>query len=196
MRMRRWAVLTGLVVASAAIGMVGAAPAGATIEGPCSGSGTFVDGLDSGGGSFTVDGKTGEVVEIPLEDTVRWQGAISGVSGQREVSGFVAVDLPWPWGKVNIESWGNDGKLASAVENRGEEEYDLPSLIPRGVEFKVYGEHNDQGVSCDFSVRVKVEGSAFDTPLTYGSVVLTLGSAGLLALAGRPRFKKIWVEHP
>jgi hypothetical protein len=186
MKIARWvgvgALLGGMV-------LVLPGPAAAELTGDCTASGSFVEGTEADG-PFTVDateiGTT--VVVVPRSDTVDWQAAVIGPSGEREISGFVAVDLPWPFGGWTIDSW--DG-TATATENSGSEEYDLGSLVPAGVEIRVYGEHNDEGASCTGEVFVEIEGGPFDSPLTYAMLVLTaLAVVGLL-FAMRPRFTRV-----
>lgn len=186
MKIARWigvgALLGGLV-------LVLPGPAAAELTGDCTASGSFVEGTEADG-PFTVDateiGTT--VVVVPRSDTVNWQGAVIGPSGEREISGFVAVDLPWPFGGWTIDSW--DGTTA-ATESSGSEEYDLGSLVPAGVEIRVYGEHNDQGASCSGEVFVEIEGGPFDSPVTYAALTLTVVSAVGLAFAMRPRFTRV-----
>src|SRR3954449_12750267 len=181
-------VRRGILVASIlfGLGIAAAAPAGAEIDGPCTGSAEF----DEGG--FTVDAgdlAPGEVVEVPVSDTVHWQGEIDGVSGERDIAGSVAVDLPWPFGEAQIDGW--DGST-DKTGNQGDKSYDLPSLIPRGVEFEVKGQHSEDGeVVCTGTVTVKVEGSAFDSPLTPVALAGTAISGVGLVLAGRPALSKL-----
>src|ERR1043165_3162339 len=112
------ALVAVLMAAASAFVVASAAPAGATITGPCKGSGSFEKGTKAKG-PFTATAETTGTITVPLKDKVDWQGSISGVSGRRPVSGAVELELPWPWGSVTIEKWGNDGKLAEAVENKG-----------------------------------------------------------------------------
>ena len=177
--MVRRVILLGAILLG--LGFVGASPAAAEIDGPCTGSGDFEDGTKDAG-PFTVDGNTSDVVEVPLKDTVRWQGAIDGVSGEREFAGLIEVDLPWPLGAATIDTW--DGST-DETGNKGDKSYDLPSAIPRGVEFEVSGQHSEDGtVVCSGTVKVKVEGGAFDSPLAPVGIGGTVISGIGLALAG------------
>lgn len=171
------------------------APAGAVINGPCSGSGTFRNGLESGGGSFTVDASTGEVITVPLKDDVAWEGAIAIPARQRPVSGWVRIDLPWPLGGIDIDTWGKDGRVAGAVDNSGTESYDLPSVIPRGVEFRLEGEHHDVE-DCSGYALIQVEGAATDSWAVWPALVLTIAAFALTAFAGKRRFRRVWVRRP
>lgn len=180
------------------------APAGAVIDPPgnCVGQGTFEKGTKARG-SFTEQADqipAGRVVEVPRADTVTWSGSLPKLAAggdpltvtvpKRPIRGFVAVDLPWPFGSVTVDSWGNDSDV---VGNKGEHTYDLPSVVPRGVEFKVFGEHRENGsVYCSGFVLVKIEGGPFDSPLIWASLGLTAVSAAFFVVAGRPVFRKIW----
>jgi hypothetical protein len=178
---RRVILLAAILVG---LGFSGAAPAAAEIDGPCSGSGAFEKGTKADG-PFTVtaeDVAPGEVIEVPIKDTVHWQGSIDGVSGDREFSGFVEVDLPWPLGSATIDTWGGS---TDKTGNEGDKSYNLPKAIPRGVEFEVTGEHSEDGtVVCSGTVKVKVEGGPFDSPLAPVGIGGTVVSGVGLAVAG------------
>jgi hypothetical protein len=176
--MARRAILLAAIVVG--LGFVGAAPAAAEIDGPCTGSGEFENGTKDAG-SFTVDGDTSDVVEVPLKDTVHWEGAIDA-SGERDYSGSIEVDLPWPLDAATIDTW--DG-TTDETGNSDEKSYDLPSAVPRGVEFEVTGHHSEDGeVVCSGTVKVKVEGGAFDSPIAPVGIAGTVISGVGLALAG------------
>ena len=166
------------------LGFLGAAPATAEINGPCSGSGAFEKGTKAGG-PFTVTAENvapNEVIEVPLKDTVHWQGSIEGASGTREFAGSVEVDLPWPLGTATIDTWGGS---TDKTGNEGDKTYSLSKTVPRGVEFEVTGQHSENGkVVCSGTVKVKVEGGPFDSPLTPIGIGGTVVSGVGLALAG------------
>jgi hypothetical protein len=168
----------GLVLA----GSTGRSAAQLDSDNGCQGSGSFREG------GFSVDAATigDSVVKVPRSDTVDWQGSVTAAPG--EYSGSIAVDLPPPFGTVEIESWKGDSQTTS---NSGAEEYDLPSLAPSGVTFKVVGSHSDENGSCSGYVNVEIDGGPFDSPLAPVSLVGTAASgAGLLAML-RPLFKKV-----
>ena len=119
---------------------------------------------------------------MPIKDDVHWQGEITGVSGDRDYAGFIEVDLPWPLGAATIDTWSG---TTDATSNEGDKSYDLPSAVPRGVEFEVSGQHSEDGtVVCSGTVKVKVEGGAFDSPLAPIGIGGTVISGVGLALAG------------
>ena len=177
----RWSVaglFFGLLVAG------GAPRAAAELESTngCQGSGSFRDG------GFVVDAATvgGDLVTVPRSDTVDWQGSVAAPPG--EYSGSISVELPKPFGTLEIDSWsGNSQTMANA----GAHEYDLPSIVPAGVEFTLVGEHVDQNGTCSGWVRMEVDGGPFDSPLTAVSLVGTAATgAGLLAMA-RPLLRPV-----
>ena len=189
-RRGRWASRTALGVgatAMVAISLVSmASPAGAVLTGGCSGQGTFAKGTAaSGKGPFAAESiPSSQVITVPLKDDVTWSGSVPVAAGQRNISGFVAVKLPWPFGSVDIDTWGGP---SSKVANNGQKHYKLPSLLPRDTVFQVYGAHHDAGVDCAGFVLLKIEGSAFDTPLTAIFLAVTVGFGLLLLALGRAR---------
>lgn len=160
-----------------------ASPAGAGIEkGNCNGTGQWV------GTDLFIDARTAgdTVFEVPREGDVEWTGRVGNPPGIYD--GFIAVDLPPPFGSVTIDTWDGD---SDTLGNEGLEEYKLPSLVPAGVEFKVFGEHRDEGNGvCTGYVLMKIEGGPFDSPLTPislgGTVVTGVGTAAVL----RPLFRR------
>jgi hypothetical protein len=180
MRIVRWSL------AATAFGLllVGSAPrVSAGIEGSngCRATGTWR------GAGLTVDAATADgVIVIPRSDTVDWQGSVAAPPGTYH--GSVWVELPPPFGHVVVGSWKGDSQTTS---NSGAHEYDLPSLVPAGVEFTVAGEHIDQNGTCSGSVTVEVDGGAFDSPLTAVSLVGTAATGAGLAALLRPLFRRV-----
>ncbi len=177
----RWLILVafvGLVLA----GSAGRAAAHLESNNGCKGSGTFRDdGLNVDAASIG-----DQVVEVPRSDTVDWQGSVNAPPGV--YSGSISVELPPPFGKAEIDSWSGDSENSS---NSGAEEYDLPSLVPSGAEFRVVGSHTDENGSCTGYVNMKIEGGPFDSltaPLSLVGTALT--GAGLLGTL-RPLFRRV-----
>ena len=133
-----------------------------------------------------------DVIAVPRADTVRWAGNIAGyqlgaAGPRRPISGEVQLDLPI--GTATIDSWGGS---SVRYANAGEHAYDLPKLLV-GVKMRLHGEHRENGVvRCSGSVYVKVAGSVWSNPLSYGSLGVLAISAGVLVFAGRPVFRKQW----
>lgn len=147
----------------------------------CSASGTWVeDGL------VVVAETEGGVYTIPRSDTVAWEGSVSGPPGV--YSGKVSVDLPPPFGEVVVDDWSGDSETTS---NNGAHEYDLPSLVPAGVEFKVKGDHTDERGSCSGTITFEIDGGPFDSPLAPASLGGTAVFAALTGVALKPLFKKV-----
>jgi len=181
MKWARWvgpAAMTGLVLLIS----TGRAAAHLETDNGCSGSGIFRDG------GFAVDAEAigDDLVTIPRSDTVDWQGSVTAPPGV--YSGTIGVDLPPPFGEVQIDSWDGDSQ---AISNAGARDYDLPSLVPAGVEFRVVGEHTDENGSCSGYVNLQIKGGPFDSPLVYislaGTVITGAGAVMLL----RPMFKGV-----
>jgi hypothetical protein len=155
-----------------------AVPASAVVSPACQGTGDFA----KLGKQYTA--ADAGVDEVPLEDTVAWKGSITGPSGEAAYSGHIEVQLPWPLPAMRIDSWSG---TTDSTANSGSKHYDLPSAVPRNVEFEVTGAHRQGGVSCSGTVKVKVAGSAFDSPAAPASLIGTIVSGGVLALAGRAK---------
>lgn len=126
------------------------------------------------------------VVVIPRADTVDWEASVAAPPGSYR--GSVWVELPPPFGQIEIDSWSGDSQTTS---NSGSHEYDLPSTVPAGVDIVVGGEHIDQNGTCSGTVTVQLDGGPFSSPLTAislaGTAVTGLGMAALL----RPMFRKV-----
>jgi hypothetical protein len=179
MKWARW------VTPVAAVGIVVVASGGkaaAHLESTngCQGSGIF---RESG---LNVDAEAigDEVVVVPISDTVDWQGSVAAPPGV--YSGTIAVDLPPPFGEVQIDSW--DGE-SDSTENAGAKDYDFPSLVPAGVEFRVVGSHTDENGSCSGYVNLEIDGGPFDSALTPISLVGTVVAGAGLVFTARPLFK-------
>jgi hypothetical protein len=179
----------GLLLTGAAV-VGGGSNAAAQLDdnGPgCAASATFETGTKSGG-SFTIDPAVAgnPVYEIPRKDTVSWVGSVELPPGT--YSGLVSVDLPPPIGRVTIDSWSGDSQTTG---NEGAHSYDLPSLVPAGVTFRVRGAHTDDNGTCSGFVDLKIEGGPFDSPVApIGLAGTAVTGAALLALL-KPLFKRV-----
>lgn len=148
----------------------------------CQGSGTFEEG------GLTIDAEAigVEVVEIPGSDSVAWEGSVAAAPG--EYSGRIAVDLPPPFGEVEIDTWDGD---SDSTSNSGVKDYDLSSWVPADVEFKAIGSHTDENGTCTGFVNLKIEGGPFDSPLAPISLVGTVVTGAGLAATVRPLFRRL-----
>lgn len=143
----------------------------------CAASGWFRDA------DLVVDADTTEVVVVPRTDRVDWQGSVVAAPGRYE--GSVWLELPPPFGRVEIDSWQGTTTTRS---NAGTEEYALPKALPGGVRFTVAGEHTDEQGTCSGRVTVELEGGPLGSPITWGALGATaLAGVGLVA-AMRPVF--------
>lgn len=180
MRVVRWSLAAtafGLML----VGSASRASAGIDGTNGCQATGTWREA------GITVDAATADgVIVIPRSDTVDWTGSVAAPPGAYH--GSVWVELPPPFGKVTVGSWKGNSQTTS---NSGAHEYDLPSLVPAGVEFTVAGEHIDQNGTCTGSVTVELEGGAFDSPLTAVSLLGTAASGVGLAALLRPLFRRV-----
>ena len=186
MRLAR-SMLTGVIVGGFALGGAiagGLAPtvpaqAELTAESTCRASGSF---RTSG---IVVDATATGVVTVPRRDTVSWQASVP--SPPAAYSGSVWVDLPPPFGRVEIESWSG---VSQSVTNAGTEEYDLPKLVPAGVEFTVSGEHVDANGTCSGSITIEIDGSPLSSPITWVGLGGAAATGIGLTMALRPLFRR------
>ncbi len=178
MKAMRWTCV-GLLFGTVVAGSGGRAAA--HLEGACQASGTWQ------AAGISVDATTigDEVVTIPRRDTVDWQGSVSGPPGVH--SGAIWLELPPPFGTVEIDSWGGSGVTTSNV---GSEEYDLPKLVPAGVTFTVAGEHHDANGTCTGYVNLKIDGSPLSSPLTWVSLAGTAGTGAGAAMLLKPLLRR------
>jgi hypothetical protein len=177
----RWGLLAVVIIAVIA-GLAGRASA--TLESDnngCSASGIFREiGLEVDAAAI---GDT--VVVIPRSDVVDWQGSVAAPPGA--YSGSISVELPPPFGEVEFHSWSGDSDTLSSA---GDEDYDLPWLVPAGVEFQVSGSHTDENGTCSGFVNLEIDGGPFDSLAAPISLVGTVATgAGLLATI-RPLFRR------
>ena len=173
------------VFAAALVGGVlvaGSSPAAAQLDGPCSASGQWQDT------DLFVDAEAvgDEVVTIPRKDTVSWEGSVSAPPGVHH--GAIWLELPPPFGSVQIDSWGGEGVTTS---NFGDEEYDIPKFVPAGVEFRVAGEHIEENGTCTGYVNIKIKGGLTDSPVFYAAAALTIAFGAMLGFALVPVFQAI-----
>jgi hypothetical protein len=166
-----------LIVAAfvaAAIPLLAAAPAHATLTGPCQASGT-------------VNGKTYDAhiakATIPRKGSVHWQGSIPG-SGKRPISGEVKIKLPFFDIPIGAGSW---GKNSDTYSNSGVYKYDLPSEF-EGFDIPVTGHHSEPGKACAGVVIVRLQGNGgFSNPAVIGTFALTIISGVLLIISFKPK---------
>ncbi|HEY7628682.1 MAG TPA: hypothetical protein VH761_16545 [Ilumatobacteraceae bacterium] len=176
----RWLLPFGMI-GFALVASAGRASANIESTNGCNGAGEWEDdGLQVDAASIG-----DQVVEIPRSDTVDWQGSVSAAPGAYE--GAIGLDLPPPFGEVGIDDWSGD---TDSTSNAGVRDYDIPSFVPAGVEFKVVGHHNDENGTCTGYVRLEIEGGPFDSPAAPISLVATAAAGAGLVGTLRPLFRK------
>jgi hypothetical protein len=152
-------------------------PAGARLQGPCTGSGTL---RQTG---RTYDAKTVDFVKIPRTGDVDYVGTTEA-SGKRVAVGQVRISLPPPIGKVVLGQWGKDGKQTGSSGRRGKYHYDVTNLIA-GIKFPVSGYDDEPGLPrCSGAVVVQIDGHS---PLAWVSLGLSVVAIAGVALSIRPR---------
>jgi len=172
-RLLRLVLVAGLAGGTLALG---AAPAGASLKGPCKATGTFA------AGGFTVDAKQTDKVTIPRKDDVSWAGRVPARrQGTRHISGSVDVDFPPPIGKIRVGTWSSD---SDTYQNADTYTYDLPSVIA-GFDIPVTGVHHDAGFTCSGKVTVRVDGGGLKNPAALASLAFTAISVLGVSLALR-----------
>ena len=164
---------------------VWATPAGADVVDPpgaCFGSGTWSRaGLDE----TTEEHDPSDVIVIPRQDDVAWTGSLEGfapgdVGEERPISGEIVLDLPLT--SVTLGDWGSDSELYG---DAGTYDYKLPSVLV-GVEMLLHGVHNERGEEvCRGEVILRIDGDAFDNPLSFVAIAGAAVSLVVLVLAGR-----------
>jgi hypothetical protein len=154
-------------------------PLPASLEGPC-----LVRASLSPGDVVVDPSVSGGVYEIPPAALIEYSAVLSDVTdpGRRQLEGRVGLDLPPPFGLVNVASWSEAGSNRS---EQGTYRYNLPARwAPTGVTLRVQAEHAEPGRRCTGALTVRLAGSAFGSLLRPVAVVLLVGSAWLLARAG------------
>ena len=166
-------LVAGLIVVGVPI--LTASSASATINGPCTASGTI------GAKNYNATQKS---VVIPRKGTVDWKGAVSAGSGKRNIEGKVYLKLPPPFGKVVVANGDWDGP-SSSYRNQGHYDYDLPQVLV-GPKFTLYGHHAERGkVVCTGSIEIRLSGSKLKNPILLASLVLTVLALVNMALVIR-----------
>lgn len=194
MRRARMGSVAAVLAVAWMVGGLGGVAHAELLEGECTGTVSFQAGTEAGG-PFEVDAaaEKGEVYVVPLSDDVDWDASTPARSGA--YSGFVEFALPFPFGGLRLDDWTGEVQKGS---NSGTTSYDLPSALPRGVEFSVRAEHRDSEGLCVGTLRLKLEGAPFGSWYPWAALGLALlmalaflGSAGLLRRGARRRGRSL-----
>lgn len=122
------------------------------------------------------------VYEVPISGSATYEGSVPEVETPRPINGKVEILTPPGIPNISIDDkWTWDDPEATRLDDSGEVSWDLPSVLPRGVQITVEGFHAENGtVVCEGSVTIEFEGGPFDSPLTPISLVGTaLAGAGV-----------------
>ena len=156
-------------------------------EGNCTGKLDFIKGTKDDG-PFSVDANqpVDQVVVVPRSDTVNWSGSTPAQSG--DYKGSIRVELPFPFGSIEIDSW--EGQIQTNT-NSGTRDFDLPSFVPGGTEFVLSAEHTDSAGTCAGKVTMALEGGPFGSFITWLALIVTValivlfgGMVGLFSIFG------------
>ena len=145
----------------------------------CKATATWTNGLQ-------VDATHTGTVTVPRSDVVQWVGSVTAAPGPYH--GSVWIELPPPFGKVQLHSWSGNSATTS---NAGQEKYDIPKLVPGGAVFTVSGEHIDANGTCAGSVDLSISGGALGSPVTWVALGGTAVSGLSLAALLRPLFRVV-----
>lgn len=170
-RKRRFGAMAALCTLTMVSVLAFASPAGAVMNGPCSGTATFSNGT-------VVDGAQplSVISVIPEKDAVAYTGQIDIAPPDDEIpfSGSMQAKVA---GIANIPlaTWSGE---TDDVSVSGVYTYEAPSWVPRGTgEINVVGDHDHNGILCSVSVNMTLEGSP-------GAVAVIAATGTALFFAG------------
>ncbi len=144
----------------------------AVIEGPCTGSATFSNGV-----VVTESQPIDQVVKVPDGDTVQYTGSVNIPAPAEPIPFDGGITVRLPVGGVTIVPWSGE---TLEVSDSGEYTYTLPSAIPHGTGgLEVTARHSQGGVTCIVVVTMAVEGSP-GTAALIGAVGTLVFGAGVI----------------
>ncbi|MGH9246944.1 MAG: hypothetical protein ACRD29_22035 [Acidimicrobiales bacterium] len=173
-------------------------PAYASIDGPCEAHAEITPAPEATGRDTPtrIDARSAaDVIEVPDSGSVAWSGQIGdGLDTQpRPAGGSVDIVLPPVLDSVarrlapdlvTAYQWGGDD--VTTAQGSGTEMYEVPALVPAGAEIVVRGTHTDPLGSCTGTVTLRLAGNPVTEPITIALLMLTVGAAVPLAMAGKP----------
>lgn len=172
------ALLASMVVLT--IG-VSAAPAGAIVDGPCTGDASFAE--TAGGptvASVTADQSLDDVVIVPKKAVVTYNGAIV-IDPPSEPISFVGAISAEVAGIGSIEVFDWKGETKEVSISNGTDSYEVPSWVPGGTgTILVTATHLHGEVTCVAQVNVALDGSpgAAAVIAATGTVLFAAGTIG------------------
>lgn len=146
------------------------APVSAEVTaGGCTGEAQFSDGT-----IVTVATPLDQVIVVPERDNVTYRGSINLPPPDDEVpfSGSIVVRLP----RTNwtVVTWSGE---TVEVSDAGIYVYEVPSYVPRGIQFQVSGAHTQLGQTCGARVTMKLDGSPSTAAYIAATGTLVFGAA-------------------
>lgn len=180
--------VVGVAGAAATIGVLVLAGGGVAhaqdqppdLEGPCTAQATLSNGV-------VVDpARSSGVYVVPIEGSAQYSGSVNAdVVVPRAISGKVTIVSPPGFPAITVsDSWVWNSPSSVSLSSTGSVSWKLPKWLPRGVPITVEGVHRDAGLTCRGSVTIELEGSAFDSPLTYAAIAGTAVTGLGVAAAG------------
>ncbi|MEZ5174792.1 MAG: hypothetical protein R2823_01115 [Acidimicrobiia bacterium] len=154
---RRWqamGILAGTVLLT--VGVLAAPASAEVIQGPCTGSATFENGV-----TVTESTPLSTVVEVPPEGDVDYTGSthLSEPPEEEAFSGSVSLELDMGV-SFAIVSWPDPPGETKLTEKAGTYTYEVPGWIPRGTgPIKVTATHTQRGQVCTVAFNATIEGS-------------------------------------
>ncbi len=166
-----------------------AAPASAVvIEGPCTGSVTFEDGVNvttfESPNTVTESHPLSPTITIPLDATVKYEGSMN-IAPPSDLVDFVGgVDLKVPLiGNVTVVNWPDPYGQTLQVSDSGSYTYSLPSYIPKGTGgIEVTAWHTQMGTTCTVALNIAIAGESSIAGIVTG--LLAAGFGALMVAAG------------
>jgi hypothetical protein len=150
------------------------------IQGPCTGSAAFSNGV-----VVTESQPLDQVVEVPDNDTVMYEGSVNIPEPSDPVPFDGGIDVRLPISGATIVTWSGE---TVEVSDAGDYMYTLPSFIPRGTGgLEVTARHTQAGTTCIVVVTMAVEGSPGTPALlgAAGTLVFFTGVVGAGFMKGR-----------
>lgn len=177
-------LLNGSLIGGTAL-LLAAAPAHADLlreaTGNCQASAQVTDGpfIDA----YADDPVT---YEIPLAGSATYRGQVGSGADRapRDFNGEVVIKTPPGIPDIELTSkWIWEGSGTGAAD-AGDVSWDLPRVMPRGVEFRVEGFHQDVPEFCEGFVTLKIAGSPLDSVLAPVALGATAVAAAGVGFAG------------
>ncbi len=173
-RRRRLSALVVLGTMTVFVATALSTPAGAVVNGPCTGSAVF-----STGATITAEQPLDPATVIPDADSVLYQGSINISPPDEPIpfEGGISAEIAG-LGRFPVANWGGE---TEEVSDSGTYVYEVPSWVPRGTgEILLSANHAQGGAECFGQVKVTLEGDPGAAAI-IGATGTVLFFAGTLA---------------